>query len=74
MTTTEAQFSIAEKEEVVISLRAKYVRAKHNLVVASVTLDEAKLEYERLSEECFEAGNEYRRVEDALLEQMAASL
>ena len=74
MTTTEAQFSIAEKEEIVAELREKYVRARRDARIAE---DESVAANERASEAWAavnEAQREYNLCERALLEQIEQSL
>ena len=74
MTTTEAQFSIAEKEEVVARLRETYARKRHEAELADIEKEEANKKSEAAWVAVHEARLEYDRCDRALVEQMAASL
>jgi predicted kinase len=73
-TDVQAQFSIAEKEEIVAELREKYARARKVAEDAAAEATEAKAREEAAWLAVHEARLEYNRFDDALVEQMAQSL
>ena len=74
MTTTESQFSIAEKEVIVSELREKLARAKHEARLAHTETEEAKAREDAAWTAVGEAASEYNLCERALLEQIEQSL
>ena len=74
MTTTEAQFSIAEKEEMVVELRAKVARARKAYDIAQMTTAQAKKEEQSAWNDYTMAQSEYETCDRDLIQQMANSL
>jgi protoheme ferro-lyase len=74
VTTTESQFSIAEKEEIIARLREKLARARRDAEFAYIELTEAQEKYNDAISVRVEAEREYNLCERALLEQIEKSL
>ena len=74
MTTTEAYFAIAEKEEIVAQLREKYVRARRAAAVAETEAKNAAARAEAAWGVANEARYEYERCDLYLIQQMQESL
>ena len=74
MTTTEAQFSIAEKEEIVSQLREKWAKARHAAAIAETAKDEAAKVCDEAWAAVVEAKAQYEKCNQALVEEMTDSL
>lgn len=73
-TDIQAQFSIAEKEEIVAELREKYARARKVAEDAAAETQAAQIREDAAWVAVHEARLEYTRCDDALVQQMANSL
>jgi hypothetical protein len=72
--STETQFSIAEKEEIVAELRLKWAQARHAANLAAIEADEAKQREDAAWAACGAAQSAYALCEKALLDQIEATL
>jgi hypothetical protein len=73
-TDIQAQFSIAEKEEIVAELRVKWVQARHAANLAAIEAQEAKEREDAAWAACGAAQSAFSLCERALMEQIEASL
>lgn len=74
MTTTNAEFSIAEKEEIVAELRLAWAQARHAATLAHIEAEEAKAREDAAWTTAVVAQRNYTLCEKALLEQIEQSL
>jgi hypothetical protein len=73
-TDVQAQFSIAEKEEIVAELRQAWAKARHAAALAETELQEATKLCDEAWTAVVEAKAEYEKCNQALVEEMTNSL
>lgn len=73
-TDIQAQFSIAEKEEIVANLRVKWAQARHTAAIAETVKDEAIKVCDDAWQAVVDAKTEYEKCNQALVEEMTNSL